>query len=108
MPRMLFGKPAFRKLSNTVITITLTLVVAVNGSRRLGAQIVVFDPSNYSQNILTAARTLDQINNQIKSLGNEAQMLINGTRNLTSLPSSVVGQLTSKINEINNLIAQAK
>lgn len=35
-------------------------------------------------------------------------MLINGARNLTSLPSSVVGQLTSKINEINSLIAQAK
>jgi P-type conjugative transfer protein TrbJ len=27
--------------------------------------IIVFDPSNYSQNILTAARTLEQINNQI-------------------------------------------
>jgi type IV secretion system protein TrbJ len=51
---------------------------------------------------------LDQINNQIKSLENQAQMLINGARNLTSLPSSVVGQLTSRINEINSLIAQAK
>src|SRR5690606_22566785 len=26
---------------------------------------VVFDPSNYAQNVLTAARTLQQINNQI-------------------------------------------
>ena len=108
MPRMLFGKPAFRKLSNTVITITLTLVVAVNGSKRLGAQVVVFDPSNYSQNILTAARALDQINNQIKSLENQAQMLLNGAKNLTRLPTTVVGELTSKINEINGLIAQAK
>ena len=31
------------------------------------AQITVFDPSNYSQNILTAARTLTQINNNIQS-----------------------------------------
>jgi conjugal transfer/entry exclusion protein len=29
---------------------------------------IVFDPSNYSQNVLTAARTLEQINNQVKSL----------------------------------------
>src|SRR3546814_17598071 len=32
--------------------------------------IVVFDPSNYSQNLLTAARTLQQLNNQIQSLQN--------------------------------------
>jgi hypothetical protein len=44
------------------------------------AQITVFDPSNYSQNMLTAARTLQQINNQIQSLQNEAQMLLNQAR----------------------------
>ena len=32
--------------------------------------IIVFDPSNYGQNILTAARTLEQINNQIRMLQN--------------------------------------
>ena len=37
------------------------------------AQWTVFDPSNFSQNVLTAARTLQQINNQITSLQNEAQ-----------------------------------
>ena len=108
MLEKLFGKTAPRKLATSVVAIGLALVVTVSGSRRPGAQIVVFDPSNYSQNILTAARALDQINNQIRSLENEAQMLINGARNLTSLPGSVVGQLTSKINEINSLIAQAK
>ena len=41
------------------------------------AQLLVFDPSNYSQNLLTAARSLQQIQNQITSLRNEAQMLIN-------------------------------
>ena len=32
------------------------------------AQLVVFDPNNYAQNVLTAARALQQINNQIVSL----------------------------------------
>jgi P-type conjugative transfer protein TrbJ len=41
----------------------------------------VFDPSNYSQNILTAARTLQQINNQITMLQNQAQSLINQAKN---------------------------
>ena len=39
--------------------------------------ITVFDPSNYAQNILTAARTLQQVNQQIRQLQNEAQMLAN-------------------------------
>src|SRR6266446_802848 len=95
-----------RRVSTTSATIALSFVMALTGSPRVSAQVVVFDPSNYSQNILTAARALNQINNQIKSLENQAQMLINGARNLTSLPTSVVGQLTSKINEINGLIVQ--
>ena len=39
------------------------------------AQAIVFDPSNYSQNILTAARALEQINNQLRSLENQARLL---------------------------------
>jgi P-type conjugative transfer protein TrbJ len=32
--------------------------------------LVVFDPSNYAQNVLTAARALQQVNNQITALQN--------------------------------------
>ncbi len=39
--------------------------------------LIVFDPSNYAQNVRTAARSLEQITHQITSLQNEAQMLIN-------------------------------
>src|SRR4029077_12139858 len=38
-------------------------------------QWIVFDPNNYAQNVLTAARELQQINIQIASLQNQAQML---------------------------------
>jgi P-type conjugative transfer protein TrbJ len=48
------------------------------------AQLVVFDPNNYAQNVLTAARALQQINNQIASLQNQAQMLINQAKNLAT------------------------
>lgn len=37
----------------------------------------------YSQNLLTASRTLQQINNQFRSLQNQAQMLANQARNLS-------------------------
>jgi P-type conjugative transfer protein TrbJ len=53
---------------------------------------VVFDPSNFVQNTLTAVRTLEQINNQINQLQNEAQMLMNQARNLASLPFNVVNR----------------
>ncbi len=72
------------------------------------AQWTVFDPSNFSQNILTAARSLQQIQNQITSLQNQAQMLINQARNLTSLPYSSLQQLTSTIQRTQSLMAQAQ
>jgi P-type conjugative transfer protein TrbJ len=72
------------------------------------AQWIVFDPNNYAQNVLTAARELQQINNQITSLQNEAQMLINQARNLASLPYSSLNQLQSSIRRTQQLLAQAQ
>ena len=39
------------------------------------AQWAVFDAANYAQNLLEAARALQQINNQIQQLQNEATMM---------------------------------
>lgn len=72
------------------------------------AQMTVFDPSNYSQNVLTAARALQQVNNQILSLQNEAEMLINQARNLTSLPYSSLQQLEQSIDRTRQLLGQAQ
>ena len=52
------------------------------------AQWIVFDPNNYVQNVLTAARELQQINNQVTGLQNQTQMLLNQARNLATLPYS--------------------
>jgi P-type conjugative transfer protein TrbJ len=70
--------------------------------------IIVFDPSNYTQNVLTAARTLEQITNQITSLQNEAQMLINQARNLASLPYSALQQLQQNVQKTQQLLSQAQ
>lgn len=72
------------------------------------AQWIVFDPNNYVQNVLTAARELQQINNQITSLQNEAQMLINQAKNLANLPYSSLQQLQSSIQRTQQLLAQAQ
>jgi P-type conjugative transfer protein TrbJ len=72
------------------------------------AQVIVFDPNNYAQNVLRAARALQQINNQITSLQNQAQMLINQAKNLVNLPFSSLRQLQSSIQRTQQLLNQAQ
>ena len=69
---------------------------------------IVYDPTNYSQNILTAARTLEQINNQIRQLQNQAASLINEARNLEKLPVSVLAPIQQQIQQTQQLIGQAQ
>ena len=72
------------------------------------ADLLVFDPTNYAQNVLTAARELQQINNEIQSLENQATMLINQAKNLASLPYSAVAQLEASIQRTEQLLTQAQ
>jgi P-type conjugative transfer protein TrbJ len=72
------------------------------------AQWIVFDPTNYAQNVLTAARELQQVNNEIQSLENQATSLINQARNLASLPYSSLAQLQQQITQTQQLLAQAQ
>jgi P-type conjugative transfer protein TrbJ len=69
---------------------------------------VVYDPSNYAQNVLTAARTLEQINNQIRMLQNQTNSLINEARNLQSLPLTVLQPLQDQIRQTQQLLQQAQ
>ena len=89
------------------VGVAVALVIA-GSALPASAQMTVFDPSNYSQNLLTAARTLQQVNNQILSLQNEAQMLINQARHLTSLPYSSLQQLQQSIGRTRQLLGQAQ
>ncbi len=72
------------------------------------AQWTVFDPTNYAQNLLTASRSLEQINHQITALQNQAQSLVNEARNLQTLPFSSLQTLQSKLAQTRALIDQAK
>lgn len=72
------------------------------------AQITVFDPTNYSQNLLTAARTLTQINNQIRSLQNEAAMLLNQSKNLSRIDFPEVEAIAARLQQIDRLMGQAQ
>ena len=72
------------------------------------AQFTVFDPTNYAQNVLQAARALQTVNNQITALQNQAQMLIGQARSLTSLPYSSLAVLQAQVDRTRGLLAQAQ
>ena len=89
----------------TVSSLAIGLTVATTPAK---AQLTVFDPSNYSQNILTAARTLTQINNQIQSLQNQARSLLNQAKNLTTIDFPELQALTQTLQQVDRLMGQAQ
>ena len=91
----------------TSVASVLSIILAMAVGTPLRAQMLVFDPSNYSQNLLTAARSLQQIQNQIKSLQNEAQMLINQAKQLEQLPTTVLNDVERDYSQIQTLLKQA-
>jgi len=78
-----------------MLTMSATALIPMPAAAQLGG--IVHDPRNYAQNILTAARTLEQINNQITMLQNQATSLVNEARNLQSLPLTMLDPLQQQI-----------
>lgn len=105
-----FPTPRAALIAAAVLTVPVALspMLASPAHAQFGFGRIVYDPSNYAQNVLTAARTLEQINNQIQSLQNEAQMLINQARNLASLPYSSLQQLQQNVQRTQQLLGQAQ
>jgi len=54
---------------------------------------IVYDPANHAQNILTAVRALQEINQQIQQLAHEIEMLENMAKDLENLPSSIADEI---------------
>jgi P-type conjugative transfer protein TrbJ len=80
------------------------LMVAAPGR----AQWLVYDPENFAESVLTAERELQEVNNSILSLENEATMLINQAKNLASLPYSSLLALEQSIVQTEQLLSQAQ
>ena len=70
--------------------------------------IPVFDPTNYTQNLLQAARALQQINQQIEQLQNEATMIQQGNKNLERIDFPQLDELTQTLQQIDQLMGKAQ
>ncbi len=105
MGRPSFGRPELAMLLSAAAIISVVAVAPVSPA---SAQIAVFDPTNYTQNVLSAARALQQINNQIRSLQNEAAMLTNMAKNLSRIDFVELTELQRALRDIDRLMARAE
>ena len=96
------------RLVRRSVLVGLVCGMVALGALSARAQMVVYDPSNYAQNVLQAARALQQINNQITGLQNQTQMLLNQARNLASLPYSSLQTIEQSIARTQQLLNQAQ
>lgn len=94
-------------LAALAVATSLGVGMAV-GSAGPAAALTVYDPSNFAQNVLQAIRALEQINNQIRALQNQATMLENMARHLQRLDYSSLGQITGALRRIDALMNQAQ
>jgi type IV secretion system protein TrbJ len=93
---------------NRVVALNLTVVAFALTPMRLYAQMVVYDPSNYAQNVLTAARSLQQLNTQLTMLANQVKMLENQALHLLKLPYSSLQSIELSLRQTQTLLNEAQ
>ncbi len=84
------------------------VLLLLSAAPQVASARIVFDPTDYAQNLLQAAGALEQIHNQIASLQNEAQMLENMAKELTPLGHSSLDALVSALQRIDSLMQRAE
>jgi P-type conjugative transfer protein TrbJ len=89
-------KHRYRAFFGTPVVATVLAICAP----RAAAQLTVFDPLNYQENLLSAARALQQINNQVRQLQNQAQIILRMDQNLLRLGSTISPDLQRTLADI--------
>ncbi len=84
------------------------LCASTAGAQLFGPGRIVYDPANHAQNILTAARALQEIRQQLEQLQNEARMLVHQAQNLESLGVSTAPELQAAITRVRALLDRAE
>ena len=73
------------------------LAISVLGA---AAQLTVFDPANFQQNLLSAVRALEQINNQVRQLQNQVLLIQRMDQNLVRLGPTISPDLQRTLADI--------
>src|SRR5205807_4200226 len=105
-PNCINGGSGMKRLRTLFAGAAFAASLAINAP--VSADLPVIDVSGMKQSILTAAHTLQTVNNQITQIQQFVQMLQNEARNLLTLPFSALQQITSAIDQVNSLMKQAQ
>ena len=95
-------------MSVALSCLPVALITTQPAAAQFGFGGVVYDPANHAQNILTAVRTLQQINQQIQQLTHEIEMLENMARDLENLPDSIADDILRRMQRIDELMREAE
>ena len=99
-------KPDLSHLKRTASVAALSLGLILGAVPESADARVVFDPWNYRQNILTAVRSLSEVNQQIEQLRNEAQVILKMDLDLAKLGSTISPELARTLGELKTLMDQ--
>lgn len=89
-----------RALRRSLIAVPVAVGLLASFVSRSAAQLTVFDPANYQENLLSAVRALEQINNQVRQLQNQVLMIQRMDQNLVRLGSSLSPDLQRTLSDI--------
>ena len=92
---------ASRRLALTC-SVAVMACIAVSDAHGL----TVFDPINYEQNLLTAVRTLESIQNQVRQLQNQAQQLLRMDLHLQPLSGGIGTDLQTTLSQLRARIGE--
>ena len=94
-----------------VIGLVIAAGLGLSHIPHAGAQFfggIVYDPTNYSQNLQTAIHNYNQLIRQAQQLQNEANMLINQAKHLSKLDINSASELNRLLGEIAFINSQAE
>jgi P-type conjugative transfer protein TrbJ len=89
-----------RSWRRTLIALPVAAGMLASCVPRSAAQLTVFDPANYQENLLSSVRALEQINNQVRQLHNQVLMIARMDQNLVRLGSTLSPDLQRTLTDI--------
>jgi P-type conjugative transfer protein TrbJ len=89
-----------KTLHKVLVAVPIVSALLASCSPRAAAQLTVFDPANFQENLLSATRSLEQINNQVRQLQNQVLMIQRMDQNLRQLGSTIAPDLQRMLADI--------
>jgi P-type conjugative transfer protein TrbJ len=87
-------------LRRPVVAASFFMAAMVGYNGPAASQLAVFDSPNYQQSLLASARALEQINNQVRQLQNQAQVILHLDQNLRAMGPTISPDLQRSLGDI--------